>query len=401
MRVSNPIRDIVDQLDLSKCNKEKDLIPLSIGDPTKFGNMDTDRTVSGAILSSVHTGLYNGYPPSDGFVESRQAVADLYSTEEHPLHADDVSLTSGCSHALQMSIEVLCNPGDTLLIPNPGFPLYKTIADHLNVKTRTYELLPNRGWEADVEQLRRELRAEPVKGALLVNNPSNPCGSVYTKAHLEELLALAEEFKLPVIADEIYADMVFDGFDFYAMADLTATVPVLSAGGMSKRYLVPGWRLGWVIAYDKQGILKDGGVLHGLKQLTQIIVGPNSLMQSIVPTVLQRTDPMFYDKTMATLQSHANFTIERLSMVDGLTPVPPQGAMYVMVGIDVDGLGVASDVDFAQRLLEEESVFVLPGQCFGTPNYFRIVTCPPLNKLGEAYDRIAAFCKRLGAPTAA
>ena len=131
MRVSNKIRDIVDQLDLEKVNKAKTLIPLSIGDPTKFGNLDTDRSVSGAILSAVHTGMYNGYPPSDGYVESRAAVAEAYSTARHPLDADDVSLTSGCSHALQIAIEVLCNPGDTLLIPNPAFPLYETIADHL------------------------------------------------------------------------------------------------------------------------------------------------------------------------------------------------------------------------------------------------------------------------------
>lgn len=395
MRVSNPIRAIVDQLDLSKCNPEKKLIPLSIGDPTKFGNMDTARAVSGAILSSVHTGMYNGYPPSDGFEESRQAVADLYTTERAPLTAADVSLTSGCSHALQMSIEVLCNPGDTLLIPNPGFPLYQTIADHLSVKCRTYELLPDKGWEADIEQLRSELVAEPVRGALLVNNPSNPCGSVYSKSHLEALLAVAEEFSLPVIADEIYADMVFDGFEYHGMAQLTDTVPVLHAGGMSKRYLVPGWRLGWVAAYDKQDILKKGKVLEGLKSLTQIIVGPNSLMQSIVPSVLSRTDPSFYNETMDTLKKHADFTVERLRDIPGLTPVQPQGAMYVMVALDKELFGVDSDVDFAQRLLEDQSVFVLPGACFGKANYFRIVTCPPLPVLGEAYDRLESFCNKL------
>ena len=97
MRVSNPIRDIVDQLDLDNINKSKPLIPLSIGDPTKFGNLDTDRTISAALLGSVHSSMYNGYPPSDGYVESRQAVAERYSSAANPLVADDVSLTSGCS----------------------------------------------------------------------------------------------------------------------------------------------------------------------------------------------------------------------------------------------------------------------------------------------------------------
>lgn len=211
------------------------------------------------------------------------------------------------------------------------------------------------------------------------------------------ILALAEEFKAPIIADEIYGDMTFPGSEkFEYMAELTETVPVLSCNGIAKRYLVPGWRLGWVVAYDKGGVFAKGGVLKGIKQLTQIIVGPNSLMQSALPTMIQRTPDLFYDETMATLKEHADFTVDRLSEVEVLTPVPPQGAMYVMVGVDMEKMSadLHDDVSFAQRLLEEESVFVLPGQCFGKPNYFRIVTCPPLPKLAEAYDRIAAFCER-------
>ena len=159
MRVSNPIRDIVDQLDLDKINKSKPMIPLSIGDPTKFGNLDTDRSISAALLGAVHSSTYNGDPPSDGHVESRRAVAERYSTLANPLKADDVSLTSGCSHALQICIEVLCNPGDTLLLPNPAFPLYQTIAGHLNVSVSKYQLVPERAWEADLEDMREQLNA--------------------------------------------------------------------------------------------------------------------------------------------------------------------------------------------------------------------------------------------------
>ena len=254
MRVSNPIRDIVDQLDLDKINKSKPMIPLSIGDPTNFGNLDTDRSISAALLGAVHSSTYNGYPPSDGYVESRRAVAERYSTLANPLKADDVSLTSGCSHALQICIEVLCNPGDTLLLPNPAFPLYQTIAGHLSVSVSKYQLDPERAWEADLEDMREQLnaaaRAGSRVGAILVNNPSNPCGSVYSTAHLKAILALAEEFKVPIIADEIYGEMAFagEGPEFSYMAELTETVPILSCNGIAKRYLVPGWRLGWIVA---------------------------------------------------------------------------------------------------------------------------------------------------------
>ena len=265
-----------------------------------------------------------------------------------------------------------------------------------------YELLPERGWEADLADLRAQLSAAARPAAILVNNPSNPCGSVYSTEHLRAILALADEFKVPIIADEIYGDMVFPGQGgaepppFEYMAQLTDSVPVLSCNGIAKRYLVPGWRLGWVVAYDKQGIFEAGGVLRGIKQLTQIIVGPNSLIQSVLPPVLERTPATFYDTTMATLKEHAEFTVSRLGEVEALSPVRPDGAMYVMVGVDTSrfGEGIDDDVSFARLLLEEESVFVLPGQCFGKADFFRIVTCPPLPALGEAYDRIAAFCER-------
>ena len=338
----------------------------------------------------------HSYPPSDGYAESRESVAKYYSDRvQQTVAADDVSLTSGCSHALQMAIEVLCNPGDTLLIPNPGFPLYQTIADHLGITVAKYELLPEAGWEADLQQLRAQCAAASRPRALLVNNPSNPCGSVYSREHLKGLLGVAEEFNLPIIADEIYGDMVFEDEYFEYMAALTDTVPVLSAGGLSKRFLVPGWRLGWLVAFDKGGVLERGQVKMALKQLTQIIVGPNSLMQSIVPQILERTPTEFFGSTMESLQQHAEFTCRRLGAVEGLTPVQPRGAMYVMVGLDAERFGVADDVEFAQLLLEEESVFVLPGSCFGTPNFFRIVTCPPVDVLEEAYDRMDAFCSRL------
>ena len=133
-----------------------------------------------------------------------------------------------------------------------------------------------------------------------------------------------------------------------------------------------------------------------IKQMCTILVGPNSVMQSALPTILQGASSnlkKFHVGTMETLQLHAEFTTEKLGAVAGLTPVRPQGAMYVMVGID-DTIFGGDDLLFAQTLLEEESVFVLPGQCFGRRGYFRIVTCPPVPVLAEAYERMAGFCQR-------
>jgi len=155
MRVVNPIRDVLDQIDLSNINPDKPLIALSIGDPTAFPNMPTHDSVSNAVVKQLNTKLNNGYGPADGQEDAKAAVAELLSRENYPLAQTDVVLTSGCSHALQMSIEVLCNPGSTLLYPCPGFPLYATLAHHLRVETAEYKLRPaaneDEGWEADLE----------------------------------------------------------------------------------------------------------------------------------------------------------------------------------------------------------------------------------------------------------
>ena len=149
-----------------------------------------------------------------------------------------------------MTISAIANPGDNILVPRPGFPLYKTLANGLGIKTKEYDLLPLKGWECDLAHM--EAMIDDKTKAILVNNPSNPCGSVFSSEHLLQILALADQYKVPIIADQIYEHFVFPGQEYVPIASLTTTVPVLSCGGLTKRYLVPGWRLGWITIHDRQ-----------------------------------------------------------------------------------------------------------------------------------------------------
>lgn len=144
-------------------------------------------------------------------------------------------MTSGCSHALDMAIAVLADPGKNILIPKPGFPLYKTICSGYGVETRSYDLIPERNWEIDIGKLEQQIDANTV--AIVFNNPSNPCGSVYSKDHMLAFLEVAERNCVPVIADEIYENLVLPGKLFYPLAALTTQVPILSCRGLSKRYV--------------------------------------------------------------------------------------------------------------------------------------------------------------------
>ncbi|KAG0315850.1 hypothetical protein BGZ99_007228 [Dissophora globulifera] len=390
-RTSNPIRAIVDHIKV-KPNVHKSVISLALGDPTLFGNFKIHQSCTDAIIKQLNSFQSNGYPPSTGYQHARQAVADKFTLPEAPVTAQDIILASGCSGALDMCIAVLCNEGDNILLPRPGFSLYQTCADSKGVEVRYYDLLPENNWEMDLKQL--ESLIDDRTATVVMNNPSNPCGSVFSKQHLLDFLAVCERNHLPVIADEIYCDLVFSGNTFYPLASLTQTVPVLAVGGLAKKYLVPGWRLGWIFIHDRNDIFA-AEVRDGLNSLSQLILGPNSLIQAALRDILHNTEDSFYDDTRVQLEANAKLSTEILSRVPGLRVIVPQGAMYVMIGIDVAQFkDIPNDIVFTEKLLGEESVMCLPGSVFKCPNFIRIVFTAPPEVLEDAYNRMAEFCVR-------
>lgn len=388
----NPIRNIVENLQIVP-NPDKPMIALSIGDPTVFGNLTPAKEITEAVVEAIRSGKYNGYGPSTGFVESREAVAKHCSVPDVAvLEAKDIILCSGCSCSIDLCITALCCPGQNILVPRPGFPLYKTLAEGLSIKTKYYNLLPEKNWEVDLEML--ETLIDDETSAIVVNNPSNPCGSVFSKEHLTAILDVAARNKVPVIADEIYDHFVFSGEEYHPMASLTQEVPVLSCGGLTKRFLIPGWRMGWIAIYDRNGIL-DKEVRKGLQSLSQRIIGSNTLVQGALPTILSKTPKDFFSDTIKQIEENARLCYNNIRAVPGLRPVMPQGAMYMMVGVDMDSFPqFDDDLQFVEKMISEESVFCLPGKCFDYPNYVRIVLTVPEKQLQEACDRIAAFCMR-------
>lgn len=389
LRTINPIRAIVDKIRIPQ-NKDKPLIPLSIGDPTAFGNLDPPSHLANAIIKNVQSKKFNGYAPSTGLPVCREAVAEKYTCPEAPLTKDDIIVTSGCSGAIVIAIQGLGGTGDNILCPAPGFCLYETAANHSGIETKFYNLAPERQWEVDLAHL--ESMIDSRTRAIVVNNPSNPCGANYSKEHLLDILAVAEKHKIVIIADEIYADMVFEGVS-HRMARLTTEVPVISCGGLAKQYLVPGWRVGWICIHDRHDRLKE--VRPGMLRLSQLILGACTIAQSTVRSLLHDTEPSYYTDLMKQLRGQAMALVDALKDAPCLEIIQPQGAMYVMARVRVDEMkDIEDDQDFSQKLLDEEMVFVLPGACFKAPNFVRFVFCAPEKTLCEAGARITAFCKR-------
>jgi len=387
----NPIRNILETMDITP-NPGKKMISLSIGDPTVFGNLKPPKEVVEAVKTSLESGLNNGYGPSTGFAPARQAVAEHVSCPGGEVTADDIILCSGCSCALDIAISAMADAGQNILVPRPGFPLYTTLAAGLEIETKEYNLLPDQDWEVDLAHM--ESLIDENTAAIVVNSPSNPCGSVFSIAHLKQILSVAEMYKIPIIADEIYDHFVFPGQTYVPIASLTTTVPVLSCGGLTKRFLVPGWRMGWIIIYDRNNVFAEE-IRRGLLCMSQRIIGSNTLIQGALPTILKNTPRSFYEDTIKTIERNATLAFNKLRAVPGLMPVMPQGAMYMMVRVDMSRFPqFENDLEFVERLVSEQSVFCLPGKCFNYPNYVRIVLTVPENLLSKACDRMLEFCSQ-------
>lgn len=346
-----------------------------------------------ALKNSLLSGKYNGYPPAVGYESAREAIAERYSRPQAPLTKDDVVIASGCSGALEMAISVLAHEGQTILLPQPGFSLYKTICDNKGIRTKYYNLLPESNWEIDLEHLNSLIDETVV--AWLINNPSNPCGSVYSREHLSECKKVAAMHKLTIIADEIYEDMVFgEGSEFIPLAVVQPSFPMLTCGGLAKRFMVPGWRVGWILINEPSTCQSLSSVRKGLVDLAGLILGANSLAQGALPEIFENVTQADHESINSKMGNNAQIVFSCLKDTTGLTLVQPQGAFYMMVGVDVEALGMTDDVQVCERLIAEESVVCLPGCIFGMPNYIRLVYCGHPSVIEEACFRIRSFCQR-------
>jgi len=268
----NPVRKLVEQMKIEP-NPDLQMIALSIGDPTIMSQIGKPDTVLNAIIKYVQDKKFDGYTPSYGTELARQAIAKYSSRPENLIyHANDILLTNGCSQALDLCITVLANRNQNILIPKPGFSIYKTLCGTLGINVKYYNLKEEDNWQIDLIQLESLIDSDTV--SIIVNNPSNPCGSVFSREHLSDIIKIAEKHRLPIIADEVYGDMVFPGQEFTYMSELSDNVPILSCNALSKRFILPGWRFGWIAIHDPKNYLKD--VRLGFNDLTTRILGPNS-----------------------------------------------------------------------------------------------------------------------------
>jgi tyrosine aminotransferase len=205
-----------------------------------------------AALESSHAAAYSN---ACGTLAARTAIANYHSYPEVRIGPDDVIVANGGSGALDLVLNSLLDAGTTLLVPQPGFPLYEEIAKSIGANVVHYQLSPKRNWECDLIQLERAMEFNSQVRAIVINNPSSATGSVFTESHLADIVEFARRHRIPIVSDEIYGDLTFGSNKFTPIAQVAARegslVPVITASGISKQFLLPGWRAGWLTFHDK------------------------------------------------------------------------------------------------------------------------------------------------------
>ena len=356
---------------------------------------------SQALADVVLDSTADGYAESSGTLAARRAVSERFSLPgEAPLADDEVIITVGCSQALQMCLTALTDgERSAVLLPRPCFPLYHTICDFIGAEAVYYDLEPSNGWQADLTSLEEALRALGDRAAaVMVNNPGNPTGSVYSAEHLRSLCAVCEAARVPIIADEVYAGMAFAGKEaFTPVAAVRGGCPVLSVGALSKLWLAPGWRLGWLTVHDAGSVLRDAQIVLALQRMAQITIGTAHPVQAALSRIFSDTPDTFYSDTTKLLAERAKLCATRVASLASKAmrvTTQPQGAMYLFLKLEdkfMAASGIEDDREFCQRLLSEEGIVLLPGAAFNMPGYVRVVVCAPTEKLNEAFDRIDAW----------
>ena len=356
---------------------------LNIGDPITFGFTTPPHLIE-AVDRALRDG-HNGYAPSVGIAPAREAVADECARRGMPLPADRVVLTYGTSEGIELALTALAEAGDEVLVPSPTYPLYTAVLAKIGARAVFYRTDPDRGWLPDLDHIRSLI--SPATRALVSIDPNNPTGAIYPRDVRRAMVDLADAHNLPLLADEVYADLAFDG-PVEAIARHNPDAPVITFSSLSKAYLAPGWRAGWM-AVGRTERLDE--VLAGVKKLADGRLCAAGPMEYAITAALNG-DRSHQEAFRQALRERANLTTARLNAIPGISVVAPTAAFYAMPRVALPP-GV-TDEQYVLALLRATGILCVYGSGFGTrpeDGYFRIVFLASPRDLASVYDDIARF----------
>lgn len=365
-----------------------EILKLNIGNPAPFGLTAPDEIIVDMIYNLKST---EGYSESKGLFSARKAIMQYCQLKRIPnVGVNDIYTGNGVSELITMSMQGLLDSGDEILVPMPDYPLWTASVTLAGGKAVHYLCDEKADWNPDIDDIKKKITPN-TKGIVIIN-PNNPTGSLYSKDVLEQIVQVARENELILFADEIYDRLVLDGEKHIALASLAPDLLTVCFNGLSKSHMVAGFRCGWMcLAGDKS---KAKSYIEGLNLLSSMRLCSNVPAQSIIQTALggiQSGDKFL--QPGGRIYEQRNYIYEALNNIPGITATKPKGAFYIFPKIDTKKFNITNDEQFALDLLHEKKILVTCGTGFNwkSPDHFRIVFLPDTIILESAIEKLSDF----------
>lgn len=387
MEISERAAQLTPSLTLSIDSKAKamkaegiDVCGFGAGEP----DFDTPEHIKAAAIAALQAG-FTKYTPSSGIPELRQAIADKLAADNGLTYrATQVVVSNGAKHACYNAILATCQPGDEVVIPAPYWVSYPDMVRLAGAEPVIVPTMERHAWKMSAEDFENAMT--PRTKMLILNSPSNPAGSVYTREELQAIVDVATEEDIYILSDEIYEKLIYDDVQHVSVGSLSkeAYDLTITVNGFSKSYAMTGWRLGYLAAPDAVAKAVDSIQSHSTSN-------PSSFSQHGAVAALKGDQQPLADMREE-FDMRRNYMVDRISKIPNVTAVKPQGAFYVLV--NVSQLGLTSQ-NFADRLLSKANVAVVPGAAFGDDRLVRLSYATSIDIIKKGLDRFQDFCRTL------
>lgn len=364
------------------------ILKLNIGNPAPF-EFDVPEEIQTDVIRNLPNA--QGYSDSKGLYSARKAVMQHYQSKGIlGVDIEDIYLGNGASELIVMAMQAMLNNGDEVLIPAPDYPLWTAAVTLSGGKAVHYLCDESDDWQPSIDDIRSKI-SERTK-AIVVINPNNPTGAVYSKALLKEIVALCREHQLVLLADEIYDKILYDGAVHYPLAGLSKDILTLTFNGLSKSYRAAGYRSGWLMLSGPKHTAED--FIDGLDMLASMRLCCNVPAQFAIQTALggyQSINDLIVEG--GRFYEQGKLAWEKLNKIKGVSCVRPKGALYVFVKLDPEVHKVYNDEKLVLDLLKQQRILIVHGTGFNMPDqqHYRFVFLPREDVLSDAIDRFEEF----------
>ncbi|MBU2712190.1 pyridoxal phosphate-dependent aminotransferase [Zooshikella harenae] len=367
------------------------VLKLNIGNPSPFGFDAPEEIIQDVIRNLPQA---QGYGDAKGLFAARKAVMQYYQQKPiNNVNIDDILIGNGVSELIVMAMQALLNTHDEILIPAPDYPLWTAAVTLSSGKPVHYVCDEQQDWLPDLDDIRSKITPQ-TRGIVLIN-PNNPTGAVYSKAFLLEVIEIARQHQLIIFADEIYDKILYDDAVHHSVGALCDDVLVITFNGLSKAYRAAGFRSGWMVISGPKHHAR--GYLEGLDMLASMRLCPSMPSQYAIQTALggyQSINDLILPG--GRLLEQRDRACELINAIPGVSCVKPKGALYLFPRLDPKRYRIQDDEQMVLDLLTQEKVLLVQGTAFNWPypDHFRIVTLPYVEDLTAAIEKFAHFLSR-------